>query len=390
MTGHNTGISKNPGIRTSQSCAAEARQAVKEFHAGVVQPDMELVIFFCSTKYNLKVVAEEIASLFEGVQVIGCTSAGEFGPLGYFQHGITGVSFSKDICSAVIDSFDHLNDFNFSTGNSFAQNLIQKLEKKAPQANPENIFSFLLIDGLSLREEPVAYVLQHALDRIPLFGGSAGDDQQFKETFIYFNGHFQSDSLVMALINMSLPINIFKLQHFVSTNERLVVTESDITHRTVYEINGLPAAQEYARLIGVDVSDLSPMHFAASPVVVLIGGTNYVRSIQKVNPDGSLTFYCAIEEGVVLRLAHGEDLVENLDRTFQKIKEEVGQPLVVLGCDCILRYLEMVQKGITEKVEDIFQRNNVVGFNGYGEQYWGVNVNQTFTGIAIGSSSRSK
>lgn len=390
MTGLNTGISKNPGIRTSQSCAAEARQAVKEFHAGVVQPDMELVIFFCSTQYNLNVVAEEIVSLFEGTQVIGCTSAGEFGPFGYCQHGITGISFSKDICSAVIGSFDHLNDFNFSTGNSFVQNLMQKLEKKVPQANPENIFSFLLIDGLSLREEPVAYVLQHALDRIPLFGGSAGDDQQFKETFIFTDGHFQSDSFVMALINMSLPFNILKLQHFASTDERLVVTESDLSHRIVREINGLPAAQEYARLIGVNVDDLGPMHFAASPVVVVIGGANYVRSIQKVNPDGSLTFYCAIEEGVVLRLAHGEDLVENLDRTFQKIKEEIGQPLVVLGCDCILRYLEMVQKGITEKVEDIFRRNNVVGFNGYGEQYWGVNVNQTFTGIAIGSSSRSK
>lgn len=36
---------------------------------------------------------------------------------------------------------------------------------------------------------------------------------------------------------------------------------------------------------------------------MIINGENYVGGIQKSNPDGSLTFFCAIEEGVVLRVA---------------------------------------------------------------------------------------
>ena len=48
--------------------------------------------------------------------------------------------------------------------------------------------------------------------------------------------------------------------------------------------------------------DLNSVPFADSPFVVKIDGANYVRSIQKVNPDGSLTFFCAIEEGLVLRV----------------------------------------------------------------------------------------
>jgi len=40
------------------------------------------------------------------------------------------------------------------------------------------------LDGLSLREEPVAHALQYALGKIPLFGGSAGDDQKFEKTCI--------------------------------------------------------------------------------------------------------------------------------------------------------------------------------------------------------------
>jgi hypothetical protein len=186
-----------------------------------------------------------------------------------------------------------------------------------------------------------------------------------------------------------LPFTIFKTQHFISTDERLVVTEADTARRVVKEINGLPAAQEYARLVGVDVHELNPMRFAASPVVVMIDGTDYVRSIQKANPDGSLTFFCAIEEGLVLRVAHGVNLVDNLEQTFDKIRKDVGKPQIVIGCDCILRNLEISHNGLKDQVGEIFKNNNTIGFSSYGEQSHGVHVNQTLTGIAIGTSPES-
>jgi hypothetical protein len=244
----------------------------------------------------------------------------------------------------------------------------------------------MLIDGLSVREEPVAHALQYALGKIPLIGGSAGDDQKFEKTFIYSDGRFHSDSAVLILINTTLPFRIFKTQHFVPTDKRLVVTEADTAKRIVKEINGLPAAEEYARLVGIDVHELNPMRFAASPVVVVINGIDYVRSIQKANPDGSLTFFCAIEEGLVLRIAHGLDLVNNLGQTFDKIREEIGPPQLVFGCDCILRNLEIIQNGLKDRVEEILQRNNTIGFSSYGEQFHGVHINQTLTGIAIGTA----
>ena len=76
------------------------------------------------------------------------------------------------------------------------------------------------------------------------------------------------------------------------------------------------------RLVGVDVHQLNPRCFATSPVVVMIDGTDYVRSIQKVNADGSLTLSCAIEEGLVFRAAHGVDLLNNLAMTFDKIRRK--------------------------------------------------------------------
>ncbi|SDJ31155.1 FIST C domain-containing protein [Paraburkholderia steynii] len=215
-------------------------------------------------------------------------------------------------------------------------------------------------------------------------GGSAGDNLHFERTHVFHNGQFYHDCAVLVLGSTSLPFKTFKTQHFRSGDERLVVTGADAERRTVSEINGLPAAAEYARLIGARVEDLNPGHFAAAPVVVLIDGTDYVRSIQKLNHDGSLTFYCPIEEGLVLRVARGLDLTENLRAMFAELQTELGEPQLVLAWDCILRLLELLQKGTRDIAGQLFQANRSVGFSTYGEQYGGVHVNQTLTGIAFG------
>lgn len=377
------------GIRRAQSCALNAREAVHEFHAAVSQPDMTIVIFFCSSEYDLDMLAEEMNLLFAGIQVVGCTAAGEIGPLGYRQHSLSGVSFSASSYVAVSEILDHLGQFEIAKGHDSVQSLLQRLENKAPDASPDNSFALLLIDGLSVREEPVAHALQHALGKIMMFGGSAGGDLQFTKTCVYSGGRFHSDSAVLILIRTSLPFRIFKTQHFISGNERLVVTEADSARRIIKEINGLPAAVEYARVLGVDVHELNPMRFAASPIVVMIDGTDYVRSIQKANPDGSLTFFCAIEEGLVFRVAHGVDLVHNLEQTLDNIRAAIGPLQLVIGCDCILRNLEISQNGLKDRIGAVFQGNNAVGFSGFGEQYHGVHVNQTLTGIAIGTAPES-
>lgn len=89
-------------------------------------------------------------------------------------------------------------------------------------------------------------------------GPGAGDDLRFDRTHVFSNGRFLPDSAVLILVRTLVPFRLFKTRHFVSVEEeRLVVTASDPARRIVYEINGLPAAEEYARLIGVDARDLN-------------------------------------------------------------------------------------------------------------------------------------
>jgi hypothetical protein len=371
-------------IRKAHSCATDTRQAVRELHEALRQDDPSLLVFFCSSAYDLPALAEEINRLFAGIQVIGCTTAGEIGAAGYRQHSLSGASFSRHAGVAVTGHLDCLQSFSARQGQAFVSSLLQQLEARAPDADPENTFAFMLIDGLSVREEPVVSSLQTALGRISLFGGSAGDDQNYERTWVFHDGSFRSDSVVLLLLSTHLPFRTFKTQHFVRNSERMVVTEADAARRIIKEINGLPAADEYARVIGCTVEELDADHFAARPVVVFVDGNDYVRSIQKCNPDGSLTFFCAIEEGLVLRVANGEDLLANLEDTFSKLQREIGPPELVFGCDCILRNLEATQYGLKGRVQEILQKYNTIGFSTYGEQFGGVHVNQTFTGVAIG------
>jgi hypothetical protein len=360
---------------------------VEEFFAGVAQPDMALAIFFCSNEYDRDVLAAEMSRLFAGVQVVGCTTAGEIGPAGCRDHSIAGVSLTADACTAVTGRIEHLQQLEIADVQTSAQGLLNRLEELAPGRDGHNAFAFMLVDGLSTREELLAHALQEALGDIPVVGGSAGDGLGFGSTYVYSDGRFFPDSAVLVLASTPLPFKTFKTQHFVPTDEMLVVTEADPSQRIVKEINGLPAVEEYARILGVPASDLDPVHFAASPVVVLIDGANYVRSIQKANPDGSLTFFCAIEDGVILHSALGVDLVDNLEKALSAVRAEIGPPQLVLACDCILRKLEIAQSGLEDRVSEVFLRNNAVGFNTYGEQFRGVHVNQTLTGIALGSRS---
>ena len=375
-----------PSLRRAQSLAADAREAVREFHAGVVQPDMALVLFFCSSDYDLDAMADEMRQRFAGVAVVGCTTAGEIGPAGYCDRSLSGVSFGSSQFRAVSGRIGHLQQFRIGAGQSFTLQLMQRLAEKAPHTMMDSSFALLLIDGLSIREEPVSRTMQSTLGKIPLVGGSAGDGANFRCTRVFAEGCFHEDSAVLTLVTTTLPFLLLQTHNFTPTDERLVVTAADPSQRLVREINGRPAAGEYARAIGVEEHDLNLSHFACWSMVVLINGMTHVRSIQQADADGSLVFFCAIETGVVLRVAKAHDLLGNLERTLQQIEDQIGVPQLVVGADCVHRKLEAEWHNEKEQVAALLGRYNTTGFATYGEQFRGIHVNQTFVGIAIGRS----
>jgi hypothetical protein len=373
-------------VKKGHSGALGARAAVAEFAERVWQPDMALVLFFASPVFARDVLADALLCAFPGVTVLGCTTAGEITPEGYREETITGVSFGSDAFAATLTLIPNLDTFKIEDGAAIVAGALERHRGRGQDAAgpPPSTFGMLLIDGLSRQEETVIVSLCRALDTMSLFGGSAGDGLDFGSTWVYCDGAFHTNAAVLALIATSCPFKVFRFDHFMPTERKMVVTEADPSRRLVTEINAEPAALEYARLVGLPERQLSPMIFAAHPVVVRVGGEYHVRSIQKVEDDGSLRFYCAIDEGLVLTVASSHEIAGHLDRALTKVRDEIGNPQIILGFDCILRRLEVEQKQKTREVSAILSKHGVIGFSTYGEQFRSMHVNQTFTGVAIG------
>ena len=364
----------------------EAAKAVADLHHQIAQGPEATIIFFASPHYDRAQLAVTLQDKFPGQTLIGCTTAGEITSEGYRENTLTGMSFSAVDFTINPVLIPGLKSYSMEDGEDIVRRGLSGLGLAIPTARsfPTQSFAMLLIDGMSKQEELVVSSLNSFLDPIPLFGGSAGDNLEFKTTWVYLNGSFHTDAALLTLFNTVRPFKVFKLDHFMPTDQKMVVTEADPNTRLVMEINAEPAARAYAAMVGLEAQELSPLIFAAYPVVVKIGGEYHVRAIQKVEDDGSLRFYCGIDEGLVLTVAKGEDLASNLERNLMAVQQEIGQTDMILGFDCILRRLEAEQKQQTREVSDVLRRNKVIGFSTYGEQFRSMHVNQTFTGVAIG------
>ena len=371
-------------IRKVATEAAGTEQAVLDLHHGLAQDGLSLILLFSSPKRSTDDFAEAVSRRFPGVPVLGCTTAGEITPDGYRNDSIVGISFAAPDFHVAMKEIDDVRDFKLGDGRQLVMGCLQDLDTKIPSWPIEKVFAMLLVDGCDACEESVVSAIYRELGPIPLFGGSAGDDLSFAVTKVLYNGSFHRHGALLILIATNHPFYVFKTEHFASADRKMVVTGADPARRIVTEINAEPAAEEYARTVGVTSDRLDPMIFANHPVVVRVGNVPYVRSIQKVNADGSLKFYCAIDEGIVLTAAKGIDLEEDLLRLFNDIRREINLPEIIIGCECVLRNLEIRETGRLARVAGIMAKNNVVGFNTYGEQYQAMHVNQTFTGVAIG------
>jgi len=250
-----------------------------------------------------------------------------------------------------------------------------------------NHFGVLLVDGLSGMEERVAALLGNSFPELPIIGGSAGDDLRLENTFIFTDNKFRSSASLFAVFSTTLPFYAFKSQHFTVSDKRIVITKADPDNRIVYELNGMPAATEFSRIIGVAKEHLCPDIFAKFPFLLNIGGEYYVRLIKQINNDDSLTTFCAIDEGLVLRIGKTGNIVQELEDSFLLAEKEIGPIRLTLGFDCVYRRLESNSMRLDQSMNIVFRKYNVIGFNTYGEQINAVHVNQTFTGIAIGDLS---
>jgi len=341
---------------------------------------LSLLALFVSPMADFESAVREAEIHYPETDVIACTTAGEISDQGYDEGKIIAIGFPADgfaTASLLIENIDELTP----------QPLIDRIALERVALQERNLdmrdgFAFLVVDGLSLSEDTLTATISPALRDMPVFGGSAGDGIDFRETRVALNGTVAKKAAVLSLVRSHYKTRVFSLDHLVPIDVQMVVTQADPGQRIVKSINAEPAAREYARIVGKDPEQLDRFTFASHPVVVRIGGSHHVRAIQQVNEAGELVFFSAIDEGMVLTVAKPQNMIEHLSKKMAELSED-GKPAHILGCDCILRRIEAEQSQMTRDLSYVLSANKVTGFSTYGEQIGPLHVNHTMSGVAI-------
>jgi len=364
-----------------ESNSSDEIVAVSELIADLKISELAGVIFFCSAHYDLEILTSALNSHFD-CPLIGCTTAGEIAGK-YKSDSIVALAFSNKTFVLHPLLIENLQTFDLADSMQLANTVERQLQYSA-RLSAENMFGFLLSDGLSLKEENLIARLSQSFDSIDIFGGSAGDNLEFGQTFVFYNGQFYSNAAVLTIFELKDDFCLFKTQHFVATSKELITTEVDFEKRIVKEINGQPAAIAYANINGLNSDSLTSMDFAMYPLMINLSDEWYIRSIANVYPDKSLQFYCAIDDGLPLSVAEGHDMLTRLEECTEGIIDKFEEIYFTLGCDCILRRLENINKNKLGDFDSIFSKLKFIGFNSYGEQFNGVHFNQTMAGVVVG------
>lgn len=372
-------VTPQPIVRTASLRADHPDAAVAL--ARLLQPeDLDSVILFASPRADIPALVAGAQRSMSRAHVVGCTTAGEINATGYTEGEIVAIGLPRSQFRSRAILLEQLQ--NIQTEELVPRLLAARNDLITEAPGWDNEFAFLMIDGMSLREDVLVAQVAAALGPIPLFGGSAGDMNRFSRTQVFAAGRAVAKAAVLVLVRTRCPIRVFRSDHFAPLDRQMVVTRADPDARIVSEINGAPAGPEYARILGKDPAQIDTFTFASHPVVVKVGGQHHVRAIQRVAPSGDLHFFSAIGEGLVLTLAGSEDMPTHLERELTALAKGVA-PDIVLGCDCLLRRLEAEQKQMTGALSTILARHRVRGFSTYGEQHGAMHVNQTLTGVAI-------
>jgi len=345
-----------------------------------------LTVIFASA-HDLAALGRELAA--RGIlRVIGAATGRIIGADGFEATGVSGFHLPAGRFAAADVVLEDVAGMGLPEVRAHVRELRLELARNAGPALT-HFFALLLVDAESRCEERLAAVLGMELNGVPLIGGSAGD--------LYFNplGHPhgsatllhrnmpQRGAAILSLVASATPVIAYCHHHYIHGNKKFVITDADPARRLVREIDGRPALEVYAAACGFRNRPRESLDFAPFPLMIRIGGHYYPRGMQRIYPDGTLEFACALEPGLVVALGKPGNMIARLDDLLSTMRAQIGAPELIIGVDCAARTAYMEREGLTPGIEALMRPHAVTGFASLGEQFNTIHANNSFTCLGV-------
>lgn len=348
-----------------------------------------VVLAFHGSRFRSADVSQALLAACPDALTLGCTTAGEVSPLGLTEGGISVLALMAPARGATSWLAS-----DGSTSFAWCQEAIARcaaqLGLTPAELSPDRHVLITLTAPFGGDEDRQLAAIADAAPGVPIIGGSAGDDFQWRQTWAFRGREVQPDSGLVLLLEPGVPFHGFAVHHFSAESRRVVVTgvhERD--PRRVKTLNGWPAFEEYARLAGLDTADKIAACRRSGQWPVQLGfrlaGDVYVRAIM-TEIDGDLLLGGAVEEGMVLCVLGAGDLVAATEVGVARAVAALGAPApVLLLFNCGGRLLQARQEGLLDPLWSAMVKAPVAGFSTYGEQFGSLQVSYTLTGLVLGN-----
>lgn len=211
-----------------------ARAATKNF------PNSRLGFLFTSVKNNLKEVVKGIRSVTD-MPIIGCTSSnGIIVPDGYInsEDGYTGMLSLDDVNMTVGVAYHEAGNNPRNIGRKVA---IAAVEDAKTTRAP----SYFCMIASPKEEEEYLMGIQDVIGRVPMFGGSAADDDVSEKWQIICNDKVFNDGVAVAFFYTDNEIVTAYDGCYRETRNIGIITEVK-DNRTLVTIDGVSALKKYA------------------------------------------------------------------------------------------------------------------------------------------------
>jgi hypothetical protein len=371
-------------MRSAYSSRTDAAAAARELVSGFGDIDAAAVMFFCSPALDGELIARDLAGAFPAAPVLGCTTAGEFTERGSATGGVAAVAIPTGVARRAVASLADLRH-GVDEGVSAAISDIQRqLGVSLRDADPTRYVGFVLIDGLHGSEERVNEMLGNVAPLMSFVGGSAGDDLRFTKTKVFCGNASSEHGAALLVVDAAVAFTVVKTCSFQPAGRSFVITDADVSQRTVWEFDGRPAAQAYAEAVGCTVDELPEKAFMSHPLGLMIDGKPWIRSPQQVIEGRGVKFYCQILPGMEVDLMDSTDLVGDTRTALrQAVTDLGGEASGAVMFNCILRRLELDAKDLHQPFVQALGGIHTAGFHTYGESWLG-HINQTLTAVLFG------
>ncbi len=367
---------------TTNGDEKEVRRIAKEAHLDKVS----FVLFFVSEKFDFEMVSRVINEEYKNIPVVGGISTGEINELGYTDSTVTINAIYGDDFEVKPIRLTKLTD-KAMVYKRRIRRAFSELGLNLDEEGVENkYFAISLIDYSTAQEESLMTMINNTLKGKywKLAGGSVGNIVTGKSA-ISINGSILHDAGALLIIKTNKKIFVKYENIYKPVGKMHRVTAASIEGRRGIKADGISFADLYSKECNLPIEKLDANVFSKRPIGRILGEDTYIASPICVNSDGSINFYTRVMTGSPFYFMESEDIIKCTHETARQIKSSMNKPELIIGFNCILRYLRMCDEKVQKQVYSII--NEVApycGFTTLGEQIDKSQVNQTLTYIAIG------